>query len=136
MSLLLPQNSTLSLQFWSICNPLRLLKAKLPVCVALKWFPMHHHPMKVAIRGAILTAKEMPEHRRFQMGNLKVPQIDFNRFLTLWFTLLWGIEKHLLSTLHRFCVLSATSFFQKTEHRGIESWQNCIQSQKEEGRQR
>lgn len=77
MPLLLPQNSTLSLQFWSICNPLRLLKAKLPVCAALKWFPMHHHLMKVAIRGAILTAKEMPERR--QLSNRK-PHGASNRF--------------------------------------------------------
>lgn len=81
MSLLLPPNSTFSLQFRSICNPPRLLKAKLPVCIAFKWFPMHHHPIKVAIHVAISTTKEMPEHHRFQTGNLNI--------LTLWFTLLW-----------------------------------------------
>lgn len=45
-----------------------------------------------------------------------------------------GEWKHLLSTLHRFCVLSAVSFSQ-TEHRGAYSWRNHVKRRIEGGKQ-
>lgn len=79
--MLLPPNSTLSLQFPSICTPLHLLKAKLPVCTTLKWFPMHHHPIKAAYS----MAAETPVSNRKIQGALNGFQDVF-----------WPTQYHLL----------------------------------------